>query len=53
MVIYGRDKPAVKTQKKIAELMELQGFQEKDIKRAAKGSKTMKNLYDKKGNIKI
>jgi LMBR1 domain-containing protein 1 len=53
VVIYGRDKPAVKTQKKIAELMELQGFQEKDIKRAAKGSKTMKNLYDKKGNIKI
>lgn len=53
VMVYGRDKPAVKTQRKIAELMELQGFKEKDIKRAAKGSKTMKNLYDKKGNIKI
>lgn len=53
VIIYGRDKPAVKTKKRIEEMMELQGFKEKDIRKAAKGSTTMKRLYDKKGEIKI
>ena len=53
VIVYGRDKPAVKTKKKIEEMMELQGFREKDVKKAAKGSNVMKNLYDKKGEIKI
>jgi LMBR1 domain-containing protein 1 len=53
VVIYGRDKPAIKAKKKVEEMMELQGFREKDVKKAAKGSSVMKKLYDKKGEIKI
>lgn len=53
VIVYGRDKPAVKTKKKIDEMMELHGFREKDIKKAAKGTNVSKKLYDKKGEIKI
>jgi uncharacterized membrane protein YjjP (DUF1212 family) len=53
VIIYGRDKPAVKTKKKIDEMMELHGFKEKDVKKAAKNTSVSKNLYDKKGEIKI
>ena len=53
VVIYGRDKPAVRTKKKIDEMLEMQGMREKDIKKAAKGTSVAKSLYDKKGEIKI
>ena len=53
VIISGRDKPAVKTKKKIEEMMELQGFTEKDRKKIAKNASVSKKLYDKKGEIKI
>lgn len=53
VIISGRDKPAVKTQKRIEEMMELQGFSEKERKKIAKNSSVSKKLYDKKGEIKI
>ena len=53
VVFMGRDKPAIKTKKKIEEMMEMQGFTEKERKKIAKSASVSKKLYDKKGEIKI
>jgi hypothetical protein len=53
VIIAGRDKPAIKMQKKVNEMMELHGYSEKDRKKARKDSLFGKSMYDKKGEIKI